>query len=137
MGTSSLRPIPPPEDSRGPQPAPVTTPKNGIPEEDVLREMQRLSKLTPEEVDPERAALIRTLWQRCIGNQTVRDSGPAKELLAAGVAEEALLKVMQKAALESLIAALIAFDEFEVTEELASWVYLGDPTRTSGASFNY
>jgi hypothetical protein len=136
-GTSSVRPNPPPEDPRGPHPAPVTTSKDGVPENDVLAEMQRLSRLTPDDVDPQKAALVRTLWRRCITQQSVPESGPAKELLAAGVAEEALLKAMQKAALESLIAALVTFDEFEITEQLSSWVYLGDPTATDGASFNY
>jgi hypothetical protein len=139
MGTSSLRPIPPPEEPVWPQQGLAATPENAPAEEDVLREMQRLSRLTPEEVDPEQFALMRTLWRRCITQQSVQDSGPAKELLSTGVAEEALLKVIHKAALESLIAALITLYEFDVTEkELGPSIFsFGDPTGTDGAPFNY
>ena len=100
--------------------------------------MERLANLTPEQRDPEQFALMRTLWRRCITQQSVQDSGPAKDLLAAGVAEEALLKVIHKAALESLIAGLVTLYEFDVTEmELGPSVFLGDPTDADGAPFNY
>lgn len=118
----------------------MSTPQDDHPDpaqNDVLAEMQRLSRLTPDEVDPQKAQLVRELWQRCITFRSVRESGPAKELLAAGADEEALLKVIHKAALESLIAALVTFDHFEITEEFATWVFLGDPTGSDGAPFNY
>jgi hypothetical protein len=101
-------------------------------EDEVAREMERLAKATPEELDPDRVALMRALWRNCITNQTAQSSGPATDLLATGVSDEALLKVIRKAALESLIAALVTLDNAEVTSGLAESVSLVTRPRWTG-----
>jgi hypothetical protein len=82
-------------------------------------------------------ALMRRLWDDCILHQTVQASGPAMDLLVDGVDEAALLLVIRKAALESLIAALVTLYSEEIAPDMAPSVFLGDPNEMDGLPFNY
>jgi hypothetical protein len=106
-------------------------------EDEVARNMAFLADLTPEQVDPELVGLMRTLWQRCILNQEIEENGPATELRDDGVDQDTLLNVIRKAALESLIAALVTLNNAGLIDELAPSVYHGDESGMDGQPFNY
>jgi hypothetical protein len=115
----------------------MTTPS----EDELFREAARLLAMTPEEkltLDPERHALMQWLWKRAITDQTVKQNGPATDLLVAGKATEKELRlVIRKAALEALIATLIELDNAGITPGLAESVFHGDRNSMDGWPFNY